>query len=223
MTSTLQHRTIRSVLLAMLAAAFVLGSAGSGAQAQEDDDAAPDVRFFRNVLKSFGLRRDGAAIDYRERSPLVVPPSRNLPPPQGDAAARNPAWPNDPDVRRAREAKAAPRVLNIDSAVDDESRALSPDKLRGVKPTRPGSAPGQPEVKNPHDVDRPMSRTELGAKNLFDSIWKKEEYTVFGGEPARSDLTQPPAGYRTPSPTQPYGVGTKKWKYEVGDRHEPVR
>ena len=29
----------------------------------------------------------------------------------------------------------------------------------------------------------------------------------FTGEPPRTALTEPPAGYQTPSPDQPYGVG----------------
>jgi len=32
----------------------------------------------------------------------------------------------------------------------------------------------------------------------------------FTGEPPRTDLTAPPPGYQTPSPAQPYGVGSTK-------------
>ena len=52
-------------------------------------------------MEGLGLKRDGEAnINYQERAPLVIPPSRNLPPPERtDAAiANNPAWPKDPDV-----------------------------------------------------------------------------------------------------------------------------
>ena len=41
-------------------------------------------------------------------------------------------------------------------------------------------------------------------------IGSKEEYGTFTSEPPRSSLTEPPPGYRTPSPTQPYGVGKEK-------------
>lgn len=34
----------------------------------------------------------------------------------------------------------------------------------------------------------------------------KTEYANFAGEPVRQDLTEPPAGYRVPSPDQPYGL-----------------
>ena len=36
-----------------------------------------------------------------------------------------------------------------------------------------------------------------------------EEKGTFVSEPPRNTLIQPPPGYRTPSPSQPYGVGTK--------------
>ena len=32
----------------------------------------------------------------------------------------------------------------------------------------------------------------------------------FTGEPARASLTDPPPGYQTPSPDQPYGLGKDK-------------
>ena len=40
--------------------------------------------------------------------------------------------------------------------------------------------------------------------------FNKEEYATFSGEPAREYLTDPPIGYRTPSPEQPYGIGPEK-------------
>jgi len=38
----------------------------------------------------------------------------------------------------------------------------------------------------------------------------KEEYANFTGEPVRQDLTDPPSGYRIPSPDQPYGINPDK-------------
>jgi hypothetical protein len=40
--------------------------------------------------------------------------------------------------------------------------------------------------------------------------FSKEEYGTFAGEPVRQDLTEPPAGYRIPSPEQPYGISPDK-------------
>jgi len=47
--------------------------------------------------------------------------------------------------------------------------------------------------------------------NIFSrGIFKgREETGTFSGEPPRSSLTEPPTGYRTPSASQPYGIGQK--------------
>jgi hypothetical protein len=39
---------------------------------------------------------------------------------------------------------------------------------------------------------------------------KKDEQAQFVREPDRTSLTQPPAGYQTPSPNYPYGIGETK-------------
>ena len=55
---------------------------------------------------------------------------------------------------------------------------------------------------------------------------KKNESATFTGEPSRETLTDPPAGYLTPSPDQPYGVGQSPAQYKVksvGERVEPTR
>ena len=38
----------------------------------------------------------------------------------------------------------------------------------------------------------------------------KSETAEFKGEPTRDSLTQPPAGYQTPSPNFAYGTGPKE-------------
>ena len=40
--------------------------------------------------------------------------------------------------------------------------------------------------------------------------FNQEEYANFPGEPVRQNLTDPPAGYRIPSPEQPYGISPEK-------------
>jgi hypothetical protein len=44
--------------------------------------------------------------------------------------------------------------------------------------------------------------------------FNKEEYAAFAGEPVRENLTDPPAGYRVPSPAQPYGISPDKKPYK---------
>lgn len=204
-----------------VAAAGLLGfaiaaSAGTGVRAAEDDDedVAFDTKIFRQVLQGLGLRRDGTGIDYRERSPLVVPPARDasalaLPPPQaGSITEKTAAWPVDPDVKRAKEAKAARKKPH--KTVEEDSVPLLPNQLGPRAATPP---PGQRPTGDSKDPTLPSTLSELNAKSIFTLgglIGSKEEYAKFTSEPPRSSLTEPPPGYRTPSPAQPYGVGRAK-------------
>jgi hypothetical protein len=207
--------------------AVVIGCAGTFAHAaDDDDDELLDTKIFKGILKGLGLRKDEATIDYRERSPLVLPPGNQinqLPSPEDTAKAKKAAnWPDDPDIKRIKKAREAERKRKApEPGVDD--RPLLPNQLsEGGKPVgkKGGEAPGP-------SVDKtwlPSTPAELGSKNVFSSIWApKEEYVPFTGEPARTSLTEPPAGYRTPSPNQPYGVGRDKWVPTVVDKNEPVR
>ena len=216
-----KFRTIRAACLGLLTAVLLIGSADLRAMAEDDDDdTALDTKILRNVLKSLGLRRGDEGIDYRERSPLVVPPSRKLPAPETASSNPGSAWPNDPDVRRARQAKSAPVRSNPDPV--DASRPLRPDQYQRSAPANPDN--NRPDGTDRLDRSRPMSPAELEAKSLFSNMWRSnEEYATFGGEPPRANLTEPPAGYRTPSSAQPYGVGKQKWDYKPIDRMEPVR
>ena len=216
----------------MLGAVVVIGCAGLSARAadDDDDDALPDTKFFRSVLHALGLRRDGEGIDYRERSPLVLPPNgaTNLPPPETDNPAKKAtAWPVDPDVKRAKALKAERkkvRTYNLGDNVDD--RPLTPAQLNLPKPASPSSRPDGKPGDTADAAARPSAPYELGSKGIFSgSLWgSKEESKTFTGEPPRASLIDPPPGYRTPSPNQPYGVGLKAAKpASVEDRSIPVR
>jgi hypothetical protein len=66
-----------------------------------------------------------------------------------------------------------------------------------------------------------LKPNELGyTGGLFGSLFKdntRSEVATFTAEPARGDLTQPPPGYRTPSPTYPYGITPKQEKAKPYD------
>ncbi len=128
------------------------------------------------VLQKLGLSKPPASdpdnINYTERSPLVVPPTRDLPAPAAGPPPV-PDWPKDPNTPGKR-AKIKP----------------------GVVPDTAVQTPNPPVAKKPWY--NPMG--------WFD----KEEYANFKGEPVREDLTDPPAGYRVPSPDQPYGIGPEQ-------------
>jgi len=126
-------------------------------------------------MEKIGLdKKPDSSIDYGERPPLVVPPTRDLPPPEAGPPPA-PDWPKD--TKENKHAKAKP------------------------KPP-PDSAPAVVANPNPSQQKKPW----YNPAGWFD----KEEYGKFTGEPPRADLTDPPAGYRTPSPDQPYGIGPEK-------------
>jgi hypothetical protein len=96
-----------------------------------DDEVTVDQRFMRGIMEGLGLKRDGEEmINYRERSPLVIPPSRALPPPErSDAAiANNPAWPKDPDQERRKAQAAMEKGRNVSDEREREQNPLRPDQ-----------------------------------------------------------------------------------------------
>ena len=224
---------IRAFVGALVGVTIVLGSAGAVFAADDDDeDDAPDTKFFRGLLKGLGLKRDGDGngIEYRERSPLVLPNGRNLPAPETEpVTAKNPAWPVDVDVKRAKEAKSKRAKENISAAGNEQDRPELPGQLnRGQARTAGAGAPTTPVPGGQAEAtSNPSTPSELGTKGIFKQLWApKEEYATFTGEPARGRLTEPPAGYRTPSAAQPYGVGKDKWvapKANTADRSNDVR
>jgi hypothetical protein len=207
------QRRAAAVAAVALAVAVTLGT--SAAFAADDEEEVPlDTKLFRQLMKDIGLRKDGEGIDYRERAPLVVPPSRNLPPPQSETpVSANPAWPKDPDVvqRKAAAAKKKEPARTAAQTMEAEGRPLSREELDKGKTTGPVGGSASPE-----EAGRAMKPSELGSKSFFKDIFSsfssEGETGTFNGEPVRENLTAPPTGYQTPSPDQPYGVGPKSKK-----------
>src|SRR5438477_7339581 len=101
---------------------LALPMAASAQQAQDDDEDTFEQKIIKNILGGMGVDVGRAGIDYRERSPLVIPPTRDLPPPQAaGTATRNPAWPREPDrkiaVRGKPNARANPNEPGTESAL----------------------------------------------------------------------------------------------------------
>jgi hypothetical protein len=182
-----------------------------------DDEESFDQKLIGSLLEGIGLQRDRPGIDYHERAPLVIPTGRDLPPPEAaDAvASNNPAWPKDPDVTRRKEQKRLERERNKVSSTDrieDDARPLLPNKLApGGGNSRTASRARSADAYNTPQSeygDR-LTPSELGYKGgLFNFFGGKSDEPVrFTKEPARAALTDPPTGYQTPSPDQPYGPG----------------
>jgi hypothetical protein len=177
---------------------------------------------YDKVLDVIGLGSQGT-IQYSERSPLVVPPTRDLPPPGANAQPAVPNWPKDPDMEQSKQAKVKEKAGPHPNWVIENSRPLRPDELRNPAGTTPAS-PTTPNTSvsgadYPEQIERPK-------KSIFSLDWfKKEQYATFTGEPGRTSLTDPPPGYQTPSPDQPYGIGPEKRQNKiptVADRVTPT-
>jgi hypothetical protein len=189
----------------------LLALCGSTAVALADDTLSSGSSFYDEMLQIIGVN-GGNNIDYSERSPLVVPPTRDLPPPAADAAPAVPNWPKDPDIRRRAQARATEKPKPHPDYVIDSSRPLRPDELNVAGTATTGAANG------PHSADYPEQDYQPPKKNIFSFDLfnrNKSEYGTFTGEPTRTSLTDPPPGYLTPSPDQPYGVGPEQRKYAV--------
>jgi hypothetical protein len=204
---------------------LVLAGNNSPAFAADDDDEGTwDQQVLRGILRGIGLRngREGS-IEFKERPPLVVPPNRDLPPPDttGSIGQRDPAWPSDPDENKKKAVKKAASERKW-TDVSTWGDTLKPNELKAGKtdalPNETGIKPGQ-TVETSTDLrpDEPGYKqkglwsdfTNLG--HTFDKE-KPAEGAKFLREPPRGTLTQPPSGYLTPSPEQPYGLNYKDAK-----------
>jgi hypothetical protein len=198
---------LKRLTLAAFAGVLALSFAGVPALAADDEEEAYELQFLK---KMFGIT-DQPTIEYRERSPLVVPPTRNLPSPETMAAGtNNPAWPQD--ATNAPKKKKAQKVSVTDKEVNDAGRPISPYELDKGRKAGAGLSPSTTTGRDERGA--PLSPSELGYKGgVFNTLFKntnKDEVTTFSGEPPRTTLTSPPTGYMTPSPNYPYGLSAKK-------------
>ena len=216
----------------------ILFAAGASTAVRAQDDPGDNAlarwerKIWNGIARGIGLKGEEPVIDYRERSPLVVPPSRDLPPPQAKAAPRGPEWPVDPDAKRAKDrADAKKKKLNAGNPFfeyEERMRPLTPDQLDPPGSARAStSAPAQGST-GPEPQGNRLLPSELGyVGGLFS--WggfgfgpKKAEVGTFTHEPPRTDLTAPPAGYQTPSGAQPYGL-TPRIEYGKAQPFDPAR
>ncbi len=205
----------RALRLAVVALGIGLVMTAGAARAQDDDE--DDKTFEEKIIEGImagigGTNMDNRGIEYRERSPLVVPPKLDLPPPAAAATeVKAPNWPKDPDEARRKAAIAARKKENKDPR--EASRVLMPSELdkRAPKKSTAGSDSVDQPGGNP-GANAILSPSQLGYSGGFSGLFggNKAETAPFKGEPTRESLTQPPSGYQTPSPNFAYGTGPKE-------------
>ncbi|MBY0380869.1 MAG: hypothetical protein K2W78_02980 [Xanthobacteraceae bacterium] len=224
--------------LAGVACAISILSSVTMAHAGDDEDVDPradesfEQRLIGDLLRGIGGQSldDKKGIHYRERSPLVVPSKIDLPPPAKESTPKVANWPKDPDVQARREAIEESKRSAPDW--DEVKRPLLPSELAGKpskKKTTITTADDNPGIDN-SNIYR-LSPSELGFNNgMFSKIFgqQKAETKTFVAEPPRESLTQPPAGYQTPSSEYAYGAGPIKSKTvepynPITDKGDPTR
>lgn len=202
---------LRALKLAAVAGGIGLVMASGVARAEdpaEDDDSTFEEKIIKNIMTGLGgTNMENRGIAYRERSPLVVPPKIDLPPPETANAAPAPNWPTDPEEL---ERKRMKELAKKQKPTGNEGyRPLMPSELAAAK-TKPStsSEPLQPGTQQTNPM---LSPSQLGFNgSLWNMFGTKTETATFTGEPQRETLTQPPTGYQTPSPNYAYGTGPKE-------------
>lgn len=198
----------RAGLMAAAGAALFAGFlAATPAKALDDGDQNifETVKGLLGAGIGFGIGGgdERPRIDYRERAPLVLPPSTNLPQPVAPVAERNPAWPKDYDAERLRKANRggpAPLRNDNDFGAMTAQELKTVGRLRQNEPRDPRSESCRNgdlgELCNPTDFWRVMKTTSAAPDTSRD--------VVAGQEPPRARLTDPPKGFRTAKKSQKY-------------------
>src|SRR3954466_11273929 len=153
----------RALRLAVVVVGIALVMTAGAARAEEDDE--DDKTFEEKIIEGImagigGTNMDNRGIDYRERSPLVVPPKLDLRPPEAaKTEIKDPNWPKDPDEQRRKAAIAARKKENKDPL--ESSRVLTPSELNARKTAaarRSNGDPIQPGISN----NPSLSPSQLG-------------------------------------------------------------
>ena len=132
-----------------------------------------------------------------------------------------PRWPTIRPGRRIRTSRAArsrrelERNRNISEERELEQNPLRPDQLT------PGGNPRTAARRSDGDANSATPGDRLSAKRAEPEDQYLEQHVrqqgrrgrQFTGEPPRASLTEPPPGYQTPSPDQPYGLEQETTQY----------
>lgn len=204
-------RALRLAVIAM-GVGLVMTAGAAKAGDDDEDDKTFEEKIIEGIMKGIGgTNMENQGIDYRERSPLVVPPKLDLPPPASTSTeVTAPNWPKDPDAARRKAAIAARKKENKDPR--EAARILTPSELEKGKTAAPARTSEDPIQPGNSATNPILSPSQLGYNGGLMGMFggSKVETAPFKGEPTRESLTQPPPGYQTPSPNFAYGTGPKE-------------
>ena len=193
-------RDLRRIFAFIPVLVLLAAAAATPAVAQQDEPTELQKLF--GAMGLLELPKD--PIDYSERSPLVVPPSADLPKPAGDVDMRalNPDWPVDQDIKRnAAAAKQARKPIDQPNDLFYGARLMQPKDWKQAK------SKGRGEGAELWSDDEKRGLFRVTPDKLGFKGWnKKNDIVKFEGEPDRTSLLQPPPGYQTPSKNAPYGI-----------------
>lgn len=206
--------------VAVLAAAGLLSV--TAAVANDDDEPVKDDGLMGSLMRGMGATNGSNDIQYRERSPLVVPRQLTLPPP-AERLPQTANWPKDPDVQERRAAREA--LAKRDRIKENNPYPLLPNEIGPAGQARARTAtvapqPGRDEERRIiNEGSGILNPSQLGFTSSFLGMFssKKDNDVPFTGEPSRDSLTQPPVGYQTPSSAYGYGGGERKPEYAGGN------
>jgi hypothetical protein len=236
----------RTLGLAVLSVSLGLAVTAGAARAEDNDGRTMSEKIsdsFYGMIR--GTNMDNRGIDYRERSPLVVPPTLDLPPPAAPSGNTQQIanWPKDPDERARRaviaaKKKNAPPVARVQVTANG---AQAPQAINIAPPVEEAPVPGTTRPAYASDrngtaltdpvYDKGGDLFTGGAAELADKIglggdWfgsKKSAPLEPGTEPAREALTQPPVGYQTPAAGYAYGEQKKSvWDGTANPDRNPL-
>ena len=214
--ATISPRALRFSAVA-LGIGILVTSGVARAQDDDGDDKTFEEKIIEGVMRGLGATNmDNSGIDYRERSPLVVPRTLDLPPPaSAKAEVTAPNWPKDPDEARRkamieRRRKEKNDTRDAGEKMREASRPLLPSEVDVARTLPSGGDNHSSASEQPgSNAGSPLNPDQLGFESRFSNIFggNKTESAPFKGEPTRDALTEPPPGYQTPSPNFVYGTG----------------
>ncbi len=183
-----------------LAALALAGACLSVPAQAADDGAAPLWEGIGGIL---GLMPSDPQdpIDYRAHGKIVLPPKMALPAPAANASA-NPAWPQDPDILRARKAREAEKTA-VFRPPHADSRHSNPDLAALGQTVTMSATAGQGPT--PRRCANGLTTANCQPKGGMLSLLGLQNTpdTQLGPEPDRDWLTDPPKGYRAPNDLSP--------------------